>query len=541
MKGTWPLLREEPGRLISLALVLVPFGLLLSPCLVGVPVLGFALGELARTTLRAAWKSHGHNAPAPAAKNESFAGWAGALAVLGLVLISSATLLPSMSVAVAFDTAGVAPQLFVALVAAASTGAALAPFALAPLAAADGSRGLFPPLGRSLELTAPLGARRLASIGAAAGAGAGSSIFVAASLIAEAPNPVAAFALAFAFGPIAAFAVALLARAYVALASEPAPSSTPVSRSLLAPALLLSPMLVLPLGVATIAALTPTSMPLLDEPVALQHGFHEPRPTLPGTPLSVRKRTDGIEVETHDGGGAGRIRAPFAAHLGVLFIENGEPYGGAPGTFAIIATNGSQSAYTLVDREGVRQDDGLDARVLGRLGPFGGGALALGLALFLLLAYRLGVDLGQARTLGAPALNAPGAGPRRGLEGILRLGEGVQLEQNRRSIRAAGEAWIEADDGALRVALPTTPVPILGDAAPKAGQPVVLVSRFARPLTTNLRQASAPWPGDGLLILGTRADASGALTRRASTVAAWIALPAVPCLLIACAAVLLAL
>jgi hypothetical protein len=137
-------------------------------------------------------------------------------------------------------------------------------------------------------------------------------------------------------------------------------------------------------------------------------------------------------------------------------------------------------------------------------------------------------------------LREPGTGARKALEGTLAVASAT-LTPAGRSMKVEGEAWIEADN--LRIRLPEGAIQVQGDLEQdlKQGQPVVLVSRFERALASNLREASAPWPDDGLLVLGTRAEARDALARRATTAAAWIALPLAACVFTATAVLLTSL
>lgn len=533
------ILRLEWVSVCVFSLLVVPFGALTSFCLIGFPIMTQGLGSLAWVLVRGARKHHQR-----AFEPDPPAGWAGALALSGIAALLGTTLVASGAAGAVLGADHAIAQAMAAVIAAAMAGAALAPFALAPVIAAGGEGGLVRPIGRSVELASRLGARRLAALGAAGGALVGGAFVGCAWAIGTGhPLVIAGAVLALLASP--ALVLALLADVYVRASSADTPSVAPPPPRRLA--LVLVPLLLIPAAASIVAALTPTPMRWLGEVSLREYTLRESEEDLGyagaaiGARAYVRTVTGGVLVATPDGGGAGYIRTRFDPRTGVLSVRDGTAYGGPRGSYAVIVDDGCTeitcAAYALVDRDGVRLDDSLEDRVLGRLGPLGGGALALALVLLLVLSWRLGSSLGEARTLEAPDLHTPGEGTRKALEGTLSIASAT-LTPRRRSMKVEGEAWIEADN--LRIRLPEGAIQVLGDLEQdlKQGQPVVLVSRFERALASNLREASAPWPDDGLLVLGTRAEARDALARRAANAAAWIILPLGACVFTATAMLL---
>lgn len=550
------ILKREVWQVCLFTLFVLPVGMLMSFCLVGFPIMSHGLAGLVSTLVRSAHDEHG------LPFRPTRPGWAGALALFGIAALLGTALVGSGAAGAVLGDDHPIAQTVAAVVAAAMAGAALAPFALAPFVAASGVSGLVQPLHRSVELAARFDTRRLAVLGATAGALSGGTFIGCLVLAVLSANAIVVIVIALALQAVLAFAFALLADTYVRASTAPAraaparttvadrphlgratPEPRPAGVRLRTLALVLVPLLVFPIVAAVVAAFTPTAMrPVVHTDERFSRTRHEDGAFIPGTRVRVRSSARGVIIEADDGGGAGAIRAFFPIEESEIFlesrdraiaVENGTDYGGAPGTFAVLLTNSYQeSAYAIIDRDGVRQDDGLEDRVLGRLGIVGGAALALGLFLLLMLAGRLGLSLGEARTLDAPDLRAAAKGARKALEGTLSFA-GATLRRRRGTVHVEGEAWFTA--GTLRIRLPERAVPALGDLErePRDGQPVVLVSRFQRALTSNLREASAPWPDDGLLVLGTRADASDALVQRATRLALWSAVPAIACLVAA--------
>ncbi|MCZ7680966.1 MAG: hypothetical protein M5U28_20150 [Sandaracinaceae bacterium] len=416
----WRVVRRDLGPILAVSCAVIPIGVLALPCLVGIPISSYGLGKLVVSLLSAARESPGA-ARAPVR-------WPGVYALLGFSLLVGAMGLAAW-IAVHLASAQSAPVrhaagFAAALVASIVTGAALAPFAFAPFAVADGVPGLLRPLTRSFELAARLGPARILRLGATAGRWMGvSCLAVAAIFVATVPDRALSSALLaapFAIIPGPPLAGALLAEAYVEASALPERGATGAGASarLSALAIVLAPTVLLLAGALFAAALTPTPMRAVAMHEPIRRGLHgayiaaEPqRRELPGGRAAVRSTDRGVVVEAPDGGGAGAIDARFDTTQCALFVEPGETYGGAPGTHAVIVTSDDQWALTIVDGDGVRQDDGLTRRTMGRLGRFGSGALGLGMLLLLVLAYRIGG--GPRRGEGARRAGSARGAPRR--------------------------------------------------------------------------------------------------------------------------------
>jgi hypothetical protein len=549
------LLAREPGAVVGLGAVAIPLALAATPCLIGVPAMAWALGHLVRTALRAGRAEN----EAPGAAQPPV--WrSGAYALLGLAaLIGGAALLALVVAHLAppeVARPGVtAAALLAALAGAMGVGAALAPLSFAPFLVADGVRGVARPLLRSFELASHLGPGRAARLGATAGGAIGLSLLLVVGLFGlTAPDVegpyTALLAVPFGIVPGPPLAAALLADAYLELrASEVEDEHVDVR---VGPRLGALAGLLVPTGGAllvtlVLAALKPMPMrPLAPHQIAGLDGFRiAAQPItrrLPDTSIRVRTTAGGVVVEAADGGGAGAVDAGFEADQVALEVADGAVYGGPAGSFAVLLVTDEARAVTLVDAEGVRLDDGLDRRVLGRLGPLGTGLALAGLVLALLALFVTSSELGRARGLEAPRLDDPraGRGGLKALAGTLRVADAATIRHRPAPwlprllglrdpcLIVDGEGWLEADGGALRFRLPAGPIPVPGgaDVDGWSGRDVVLLSRFAGVAPTGFREAWTPWPADGRLVLGSRADAAKALSARAARLASVFAAPA---------------
>jgi hypothetical protein len=127
---------------------------------------------------------------------------------------------------------------------------------------------------------------------------------------------------------------------------------------------------------------------------------------------------DGVVVEAPGGAGAGRIEAPFDGYLGSTRIEPGSRRGGPPDSHAIVVEDlYHRLAITFLDGNGVRLDDGITERVVGRLGALGFALLAIAAVLFASLGFVLSRRIGAAASLEAPDLFG-GSAPLRALKAL---------------------------------------------------------------------------------------------------------------------------
>ena len=570
-------LRRDIGRVLAISLMVLPVGVALSTCLLGLPILAWGLRKLTEAMLLSAKAEHGD--PAPIADERS---WAGPLALIGLVVLGSAVggatsvllhwLDPSVS-----DLPRAAIGLGGALALSVAIGTMLGPFLFAPLVAADGTKGVLTPITRSFEIAARIGPRETAALGAMVGAVMGASVlgFLGLFLLgggsgADPTGPML-IAAPFAIAPGPALVLALVAERYARARRADAADDgrevalTPRIKGVLG---LLAPVVALFVASVVIAAATPLPMRELgDSSFEIRRGFEMPVEslTLPvgDRTVVVRAADHGVVVEAADGGGAGAIAAGFdtAPETGAVLTVT--PSSESPGAFEIAITDREHRAVTVVDADGVRLDDSSSDRVIDRLGVVGALAAALGFALLLVLGFFTSAEVGAARTLEAPRLldpvdpRAPRGLGKKALEGVLRVAEGSRLLYRppnalRRALgagtgggilRVEGEAWIEADAGALRFRLPDSGIPVAG-AGPSAelsGREVVILSRFSDVSPSGLRTSSTPLPSDAQLVMGHRADAATALVDRAARRASWLAAPTLVALGLASLAILLTL
>jgi hypothetical protein len=241
---------------------------------------------------------------------------------------------------------------------------------------------------------------------------------------------------------------------------------------------------------------------------------------VPGTPLVLEAQYR--RVVLRDG-----FDGPIVSSIPVdayLWDERGEldrvVYRGTPAIRIRVAGDFMSDAFTaIIDEQGQRLDAPPGERLEARLPAIVLVLLALASLQGVVLAVRLGMVQARVRQLAAIVAGGESV---RGLglvAGKLRVtGRAVHLDGRR--LHAAGGASIEAEGGALRVALPDAPVEVLAsdpsiDPEVRDGTPVLLLSRGARLGGVSLRAAAAPFPPAGALVIGDPGAAEVALVRRA--------------------------
>lgn len=322
--------------------------------------------------------------------------------------------------------ASVAVGLGAAVVSAMVLGAALASLLFAPIVAAAGAPGFFAPFGRSFEVAAARGARPTLWLGLRVGTifGVWFAAFGHLGYYLDGQGRIGPPVLLglFAVMTAAPRALALLANVWADLDEDAtvAGASTGQLRGL---AWMILPAL-LALGASfAVAAFVPIPLHRGESPAPQQRGFHPEvsggyvqSGRLPGTSVRVRVLERGIAVEADDGGGAGELEVDFETSQGWLIVEQRTRQGRPVDEFRVAVSNGEQWASTIVDADGVRLDDSTTDRTFGRLGRLGSAGLAVAALCLLFLTFTVGVELGEARRLHAPALlegeRHPRASPR---------------------------------------------------------------------------------------------------------------------------------
>jgi len=559
---------RKPWVMLANAWVMLPLGLVLSFCLVGLPIAARALKSLAHQMLRNARALRNEAAPPDPEKS-----YAGSICLIGWAIASFAMVaaggLAAHALGDTSDLVRLPLQLLAGGLGAVVVSAVVAPLLFAPSLAVDGSKGLFAPFARSFEVAARRGPKQSVLLGAKVGLALALPhllLGTLAYLLSTSSRPLDSLVIA---GPVAAWigaprVLALLSVGYVEtpdVASNGAELGEAARlRSL---AWMIAPALIMLLGALTLAAISPTEMrrgDISEQPVRGMSGLAlgaTPRVgRLPNTSVTVRTTAHGIVVEAADGGGAGALDAGFDTTQAALWVDQRSDDGVLIPEYRVSVRSSHHFAFTMIDADGVRLDDSIADRTFGRLGGFGSGALGLGMLLLLFLTFTVGVELGSARTMSAPALLAGeprGRGSLAALEGTLRVGDGSRvfysppsrlawlLGRASGALRVEGEAWVEADGGAIRFRLPDGSAEVLGNVSGEGwdGKHVVLLSTFASSGVAGLRTAASAWPSDGRLTLGTCSDARNVLVDRAVKRASRVALPMLLSFGLACAAVLL--
>ncbi|MGE0789497.1 MAG: hypothetical protein AB7S26_27730 [Sandaracinaceae bacterium] len=538
--------RAAPGRL-GVLLFWLPFALLLSLFLIGVPLAAVSFGAILRAT-----KSLASGGPFPPSKTPR--GWSG-------MLVVAALLVQALGVATVFVVAyqtipdvPYEPSLALALasIAPIAIGAALGSFVFAPFLALDHDRGPLDACAASFELAARTGPLAAARLGAVAGVPLGLAVAISGGLGLVVGEGAIAFFVPFVAVACGSFAsVVLLATPFVNAAREVELEESGRDRSTGASAasqlrrltLLAAPAVVLVVASFALAASRPSAMQEWARvpsshaiPLGPQHGEQVVR--IEGTSVTVRTVPGGVMIEADDGGGAGRVASHDRFGERALIVR---PRVGHPGEYVVALTDGIHREGTVIDSDGVRLDDSLHARTFGRLGPLGTTVFVLGLALLFWIVTTTGFELGTARALAVPDMSHGFPSAARGIiaiEGRLRVAPGGKVlfrpysalkrlftHAGAGALYVNGEAWVEMEGGELRLRLPDREVPVLEGDPRSSGQDVVVLTGTRSLGAVGLRTASGDWPDEAVITLGRRADAEATLVRRAVRRASKLALP----------------
>ncbi|UJR84786.1 hypothetical protein [Sandaracinus amylolyticus] len=489
-------------------------GLVFSPFLVGLPILATGVGELL------AW---GHELPRGDAQERRIrAGWTAILVLAPAVVIGVA-----LGVAIVDPIERLAGDddlaiEIVTLLAPMTSALLCAPFVLAPSLVLR-TKGPAVVL-RAVRAAAHLGVGRTLGLGAMLGA-LGALPFALAILGALVDDVFVVLALPVGVAIdilIAPWALRVIARAADdALVSfdDPARMASALSR--------LGGFVLVPLGmvIATIALALSTPLPLRTRG-AMEGGeptYGEPW-MVPGTDVRISYDWRWIDV--------GRVGGPTERYYAgpYVSIDRASAYrvrrGGREEIVVVLGNDDFyESCELVIDTQGHRVDDTMGARFEQRMPVSVVALLVLACALGLAFAGRNGGA--QARMREVLAVVQPG---REGelVHGVLRV-RSAPVRVDGDSVHAAGGAWIEADGGALRIALPDTPVravaldPELPAALPE-GTPVVLRTNGARLGGVTLRDAHTPWPPGALAVWGDPQRAATDRVRAVFPSIAWLGL-----------------
>ena len=178
-----------------------------------------------------------------------------------------------------------------------------------------------------------------------------------------------------------------------------------------------------------------------------------------------------------------------------------------------------ECALLRFDAHGARIGDTVLARIAHRARPPTIIALVIALFLSLALAVLVGRELPRVAQLAAPEASEGAPSDRvRALPVVLRVGSDAVIERG--SLVAPGHAVLEARGGAVRIALPPSPLPLLALDPQLAtsrleGTRATLLLAATAPAAIGLRDATVPFPEGAALVLGDRARAAAWLAARA--------------------------
>lgn len=479
---------------------------MLSPALVGIPVLAYGVGEIL------AW-SHGVELTGPTTARRLAGGWSATLLLAGAVVlggIAGVCMFDGVEAAAGDDDPAIA---IVVIVAPLVAGLLFAPLGLVPsLALAPAPRP--PLLVGAVWLAAHRGAARTALLGLALGS-LGALPFALAVLVAMLDDDLVPLALLAGVGMDVLLAGAALGA--VARASERArEASEDASRH---PAALssLGRMSLVPLAVLGCVVALAASVPLmLVRGPALLPGpgvqiEEDERYRVPGTEIAVRPTWRYVEVWADDE--LRRYRYGGYAIDYAIDVRRGT-LGGREIIELVMHSDWSGTRTLRLDAQGRRLGDGAIDRIAERAPvPV---VLLLFVACVLGVAFALLVGREQARVRAIARVVAGGEGGDL-VRGELRVRGAPVLAQGG-TIRGAGGAWIEGEGGSLRIALPDAPTealaidPELPRELPE-GTPFVLLTHGARLGGVGMRDASTPWPEGALAVVGDPQRAAASRVR----------------------------
>jgi hypothetical protein len=544
----------RPVALVSLSAACA-VSLAASACLFGLPVLGLCARTLARTAVGAA------RGEAPALGHPSAAGGrtlpeAGATLVALLVALAAPALgallaarglaaLPAdLTARGTLWAAAVAGASAVALALVVDRGLAIA---LGLLAALDRGLRLVPGFTRGAALASALPRGRLAArVGVVA---VGPALVTAAVWsLQDAPPGLVAVGAGIAVTAAFALAAAALGALYVEaegeLALRPrasAPTLPKVTRAFFAGAAGLALV-----SAALLGTLAAVPSPLAPSPALRGVGGTAGWTTLdlgapavlPGTDVHLSAAEDGVVIWTSDGGGAGTVRGvPWP--MGVAYRP---ARCGDDACFELVVGGSESAGRTLVDRDGVRRDDGLGDRVARRVSAASLVAVVVALVCFGIALTRASRGIAGIELLASPddERRARDDGRPRVVEGRLVAPSPATLHLvGRDAVRVEGTVQVVCDRAGLRIGLPPDgEVRVLrGSAAgPLAAESLVDGARVAVIAAlpargAGYREGAAPWPEGARLVPGGVDAARAALAAQVDRAVAPLALLTVAALL----------
>lgn len=393
-----------------------------------------------------------------------------------------------------------------ALLAPLAAGLLFAPLAFAPSLALESSRS--PWLVEAVWLAAHRGPLRTALVGLALGAHVAGPIvlgWACAEWVDDDLTPLALAAGGGAMLVLAPISLRLLAREFER-ARERAADPANAERALGA----LGRLAALPLAVLGLVLAVCAATPARARTIPADDGGAPLPLRLPGTHVTIDTDYFGIVV---DGPAQASFRVPVegwiweaTAIADPILVDDRQAWR--------VRVSAPDAGYQVVlDDEGRRLDDGMAKRILSRVPDATLGLLALAC----LLGVGFAVQAGRLRATVRTLARVVAAGSRHDVTaGTLAL-RGTTARLTAGALTTGPGVAIETEGGALRIALPDAPVRVLA-VDPSAAQltdgtPVWLVSQGARLGGVGLRDASAPFPSGGALVIGDPEAARAAMVR----------------------------